>query len=79
MAKIWIEVGGLFNVDADATHFNDSGKQRRWESMTDTERGRWLIGQMWNCTDQLGSLQRDPLSEVAEHAGMSPDSVTATI
>lgn len=31
--------------------FYSPAKQARWDSMTPLQRGRWLIGQLWNCTD----------------------------
>ena len=40
----------------DALYFHDPKMQRRWEAMSAVERGRWLIGQLWNCTDILPCL-----------------------
>jgi hypothetical protein len=34
-------------------HFNGAKEQRKWEQMSAFLRGRWLIGQLWNCTDQV--------------------------
>jgi hypothetical protein len=36
--------------NVDLVFFNADQRQR-WEAMPTTERSRWLIGQLWNCTD----------------------------
>ena len=33
--------------------FRDRRQQLRWEKMSGEQRGRWLIGQLWNCRDIL--------------------------
>jgi hypothetical protein len=37
----------------DTLTFFNADKQRRWEGMTIPDRARWLIGQLWNCTDTV--------------------------
>jgi hypothetical protein len=35
--------------------FNDAKLQESWDNFSPKERGRWLIGQLWNCTDIMPS------------------------
>ncbi len=35
--------------------FYDPRQQEWWDSLTFKERGRWLTGQLWNCTDIMPS------------------------
>jgi hypothetical protein len=37
--------------EALAIEFFDSSKQIWWDQTTACERGAWLLGQLWNCTD----------------------------
>jgi hypothetical protein len=43
------------NLDDEAILFFDPNKQAWWESLTPLNRGLWLIGQLWNCTDIMPS------------------------
>lgn len=33
--------------------FTDDSHNRWWERLSDKRRARWLLGQLWNCTDAL--------------------------
>lgn len=40
--------------------FREGDQRERWLNMSPEQRGRWLIGQLWNCTDCLpGSICGD--------------------
>lgn len=46
--------------DNDVLSFFRPEMQRRWTAMSLKERGRWLLGQLWNCSDIMpGSLCDD--------------------
>ncbi|HLA99662.1 MAG TPA: hypothetical protein VJL34_14540 [Anaerolineales bacterium] len=45
-------------------------KQKIWASLTLKERGRWLAGQLWNCTDCMPS-------SLCENIGLSTGSTYA--
>ena len=40
-------------ADKDSISFRSSQMQRRWDKMDLAARGKWLVGQLWNCTDIL--------------------------
>ncbi|MEK7996030.1 MAG: hypothetical protein AAB403_19695 [Planctomycetota bacterium] len=42
-------------AEEDALLFYEPKMQRKWEAMALTERARWLIGQLWNCSDIMPS------------------------
>ena len=44
--------------------FYSLAMQRRWEAWSARERGRWLTGQLWNCTDVLPSSMVTDLEAV---------------
>lgn len=46
----WYEV-----LDEESIALSDPAKQQMWNSFSPEERGRWLTGQLWNCTDILPS------------------------
>lgn len=37
--------------DVGPSSFPDSKLRRQWAGMDKEDRARWLIGQLWNCTD----------------------------
>jgi hypothetical protein len=41
--------------DEQPVFFYDPRMQDRWDQLSPRERGRWLIGQLWNCTDIMPS------------------------
>jgi len=47
--------------DEETLIFRDPKMQRRCEAMDLKERAIWLIGQLWNSTDTLGSKTCDQL------------------
>jgi hypothetical protein len=40
-------------ADEDVLSFYDPAMQRQWAAMSLPQRGRWLVGQLWHCTDIL--------------------------
>jgi hypothetical protein len=54
--KIWEYPGKWYEkLDEESIFFYESVMQKRWESLSCWERGIWLIGQLWNCTDYMPS------------------------
>jgi hypothetical protein len=51
----WYEALG----DNNLLEFRSPIMQGRWDRMSLQERGLWLVGQLWNCTDTLPSAYRD--------------------
>jgi len=53
----WEPLGSWYeNLDEDeAIFFNDPQKQAWWENLSPRDRGLWLTGQLWNCTDIMPS------------------------
>jgi len=42
-------------ADDELIFFFSPDKQRWWEGLSSPDRGHWLIGQLWNCTDVMPS------------------------
>jgi len=51
----WYEALG----DNDLLQFSSPTMQCRWDRMSIEDRGLWLTGKLWNCTDQMPSAYRD--------------------
>jgi hypothetical protein len=53
----WFCLGGNW-YDAlgkpETIEFANPTMQRRWDRMKIRDRARWLVGQLWNCTDIIG-------------------------
>ena len=49
------------NLNADTISFDDPKMQKRWKSLSPRDKGIWLIGQLWNCTDIMPSGLCDTL------------------
>ena len=51
--KIWEPICNWYENlgNDDAICFYDPNKQAWWDNLTLRDRGLWLIGQLWNCTD----------------------------
>ncbi len=47
----WGEFGDPMVLD-----WRNQQQQAWWDGLDPKARGRWLTGQLWNCTDTLGSL-----------------------
>lgn len=45
----------MLNID-----FYDEAKRCWWAKRTPRERGSWLLGQLWNCTDIIGHICLTP-------------------
>jgi hypothetical protein len=48
-------------ADENVLSFMSAKMQERWEDMPLEERGRWLTGRLWNCTDVLPGTNCDDL------------------
>ena len=48
-AKKWYEKLGEENT----LFFYKASAQQKWQAMSLADRGRWITGQLWNCTDTL--------------------------
>ena len=47
-------------ADTGVLSFYSPEMQKKWTAMTVEQRGRWLVGQLWNCSDVMpGSLCDD--------------------
>src|SRR5690242_7284535 len=46
----------------DVLNFRNAAMNVRWNGMTAEERGRWLTGQLWNCTDVMPGSMCDDLN-----------------
>ena len=42
--------------------YDDAG-QKKWDRLGKVEQARWLLGQLWNCTDILGGNGHDIVEE----------------
>jgi hypothetical protein len=42
-------------ADSETLSFFDQNLQRQWDTMSLGQRAKWLLGQLWNCTDQLSA------------------------
>ena len=52
----WIEF-----LDDDSDPFYNPEKQAWWKNLSKRQRGLWVIGQLWNCTDIMPSILCDSL------------------
>lgn len=43
--------------------FYDSAQQARWNRLDKVNQARWLLGQLWNCTDILSGQGHDIVEE----------------
>jgi hypothetical protein len=48
------------NLERD---FFSGRQQAAWDCMSPKQRGRWLIGQLWNCNDVLPGSVRSEMSD----------------
>jgi hypothetical protein len=48
-------------ADDEVLCFYSPKQQAQWEKTPATNRARWLLGQLWNCTDIVDSLLCDQL------------------
>ena len=48
-------------ADEQVLDFDNQQMQARWNKWTSRERGRWLCGQLWNCTDIMPGSACDAL------------------
>jgi hypothetical protein len=58
----WGSLGDWYtHLDEDSIVLYNPEKQTWWESLSPRERGFWLLGQLWNCTDIMPSVLCDTL------------------
>jgi hypothetical protein len=43
--------------------FTDDRHNRWWERLSDKRRARWLLGQLWNCTDALPGVYLNEITD----------------
>jgi hypothetical protein len=58
-------------MEEETISFFDGQFQKHWNELPARERGRWLAGQLWNCSDTLpGDLRREFEVEHGTYAGL---------
>ena len=58
-------------MDEETIRFFDEQFQKHWDRLPSKERARWLVGQLWNCSDSLpGELYREFEVESGTYAGL---------
>lgn len=50
-------------MEAHRVELTDDRHNRRWERLSHKRRARWLLGQLWNCSDVLPSFYLDEITD----------------
>jgi hypothetical protein len=59
-------LGSHGEVHADAVSFYDPNLQKRWDAWDGRQRARWLLGQLFSCSDILPGSVADEVASLSD-------------